>query len=443
MPKGRGPLAHRMSLALLDESLQALLAHRPRGRESHPAFPMIEAAVCRIVEGALECEIYHFKRRNGGDFKIIERGPIMPNATRLFAAVTLSFVLLMSGCATPGQSPAPTNTGESEIQTEDFSTVDYKGVSLKLNPNWEENDNSSYGPSFYQQSYGDTDTGYVSVMAFKKVGDQEAKAKTFSGHYDQSYDLDYEDEDSVSLSDGTSLSVKSAKNGDYKFTFAYAIRDDGYGFAIGIKSDADGRGDFSDEVIDFVLNSISFDVTELEAAIPPDDGTFTVTFYDGISTDGISTGGTVLKEEKVQAGGNATPPADPNMPGYVFAGWKGDYNNVRSNMAIIAQWENVGGTDVSMALSDDDKGKLVANAQDVVKELLKSPSSAKFSWSFDDYEFYSQGKSFSHQGCERYVIKGFVDSDNSYGASVRSKFLVTMDYKSDDGSYYVIEKSIG
>ena len=97
---------------------------------------------------------------------------------------------------------------------------------------------------------------------------------------------------------------------------------------------------------------------------------------------------------------------------------------------------------MSMALSDDDKGQLVANAQDVVKGLLKSPSSAKFSWSFDDYEFYSYGKSFSHEGCERYVIKGFVDSDNSYGVSARSRFLVIMDYRSGDSSYHVIEKSI-
>lgn len=366
----------------------------------------------------------------------------MPNATRLFACAVLSCVLLMSGCAASGRAPTSTSTDGVEKQTKDFSIVDYKGVSLRLSPDWKANDNSSYGPSFYQQSYGGSYADYVSVMVFKKIGDREAEAKTFSGDDDNSYDLAYESEDPISLSDGTSLSVKTATSGIYKFTFAYAIRDDGYGFAIGIKSNADGCGDISDETIDFVLNSISFDAAELEAAIPPDDGTFTVTFYDGISTDGISTGGTVLKEEKVQPGGNATPPADPDAKARVFTGWEGDYNNIHSDTTIIAQWRIIDGVDMSMALSDDDKGQLVANVQDVVKGLLKSPSSAKFSGSFDDYEFYSYGKSFSHQGCERYVIKGFVDSDNSYGESARSMFLVIMDYRSGDSSYHVIEKSI-
>ena len=69
-------------------------------------------------------------------------------------------------------------------------------------------------------------------MVFKKIGDREAEAKTFSGDDDNSYDLAYESEEPVSLSNGTSLSVKTATSGACKFTFAYAIRDDGYGLRL-------------------------------------------------------------------------------------------------------------------------------------------------------------------------------------------------------------------
>ena len=69
-------------------------------------------------------------------------------------------------------------------------------------------------------------------MVFKKIGDREAEAKTFSGDDDNSYDLAYESEEPVSLSDGTSLSVKTATSGACKFTLAYAIRDDGYGLRL-------------------------------------------------------------------------------------------------------------------------------------------------------------------------------------------------------------------
>ena len=61
---------------------------------------------------------------------------------------------------------------------------------------------------------------------------------------------------------------------------------------------------------------------------------YTVTFYDGEGEDA-----TVLKEEAVEEGKDATPPADPKKDGFVFKGWKGDYTNVTAERNIYAQWD--------------------------------------------------------------------------------------------------------
>lgn len=59
---------------------------------------------------------------------------------------------------------------------------------------------------------------------------------------------------------------------------------------------------------------------------------YTVTFEDW--------DGTVLAKETVEAGNDATPPADPARSGYTFIRWDGDYSNVQENTTIKAQYEN-------------------------------------------------------------------------------------------------------
>ena len=57
--------------------------------------------------------------------------------------------------------------------------------------------------------------------------------------------------------------------------------------------------------------------------------------------------GTLLKEVKdVEAGKSAEPPADPTRTGYTFAGWmpKDGYNNVTSNVTLIAQYSDNSGS---------------------------------------------------------------------------------------------------
>lgn len=82
--------------------------------------------------------------------------------------------------------------------------------------------------------------------------------------------------------------------------------------------------------------------------------------------------------------------------------------------------------------------KLMSYAEDAVKEKLKSPSSAKFPWSPDDYTFKDYGSSNDHPGYIRYLVNGYVDAQNSFGAETRTKWAVEIDYSKSSDAYYVI-----
>lgn len=77
-------------------------------------------------------------------------------------------------------------------------------------------------------------------------------------------------------------------------------------------------------------------------------------------------------------------------------------------------------TTSSETVEDNEKGACWALAEDVVKSNLKSPSTAKFPFSYGD-----EGVSFSKSN-EIYTVTGWVDAENSYGAKLRNKFVVTM-----------------
>ena len=64
------------------------------------------------------------------------------------------------------------------------------------------------------------------------------------------------------------------------------------------------------------------------AAAQPETEEYTVTFadYDG----------STLKTETVEAGKDATPPADPVREGYTFIGWDGSYTNVMADVTVTA-----------------------------------------------------------------------------------------------------------
>lgn len=61
--------------------------------------------------------------------------------------------------------------------------------------------------------------------------------------------------------------------------------------------------------------------------------TYTVSFVDW--------NGVTLKQETVNHGSSATPPADPTRAGYEFTGWSASYTNVTSSLVINALYEEV------------------------------------------------------------------------------------------------------
>lgn len=60
-------------------------------------------------------------------------------------------------------------------------------------------------------------------------------------------------------------------------------------------------------------------------------------------------------------------------------------------------------------------------AKHFVEKNLKSPRSAKFPWSFDEYQVYAlEGQGYENS----YEVTGYVDAQNSFGADIRSRFIV-------------------
>ena len=61
--------------------------------------------------------------------------------------------------------------------------------------------------------------------------------------------------------------------------------------------------------------------------------TYTVTFKDW--------NGTILKQETVNEGENATAPADPNRSGFNFSGWYKSYTNITSDLVVNATYTQI------------------------------------------------------------------------------------------------------
>ena len=82
----------------------------------------------------------------------------------------------------------------------------------------------------------------------------------------------------------------------------------------------------------------------------------------------------------------------------------------------------------------DEKGNLISSTKEIIKNILKSPSTAKFPW---DYSEWAVGKENGST-----IVQGYVDSQNGFGAMIRSTFQVT--YKNNtvtslifDGKEYI------
>lgn len=83
--------------------------------------------------------------------------------------------------------------------------------------------------------------------------------------------------------------------------------------------------------------------------------------------------------------------------------------------------------------TDEEKGMAWAIAKDEVKKKLKSPSTAKFPFSYN-------GQSIKKSTGDKYQIISYVDAENSLGATVRVNFIV--EFEVSGNTYKVINVTL-
>ncbi len=82
------------------------------------------------------------------------------------------------------------------------------------------------------------------------------------------------------------------------------------------------------EIVPVTADAVYTAVFEATPVVLP---SFTVTFYDWDDT--------VISQQSVTKGENATPPETPTRAGYVFTGWDGNYTNVQHDEAVFATYK--------------------------------------------------------------------------------------------------------
>ncbi len=82
------------------------------------------------------------------------------------------------------------------------------------------------------------------------------------------------------------------------------------------------------EIVPVTADAVYTAVFEATPVVLP---SFTVTFYDWDDS--------VLSQQSVTKGENATPPETPTRAGYVFTGWDGNYTNVQHDEAVFATYK--------------------------------------------------------------------------------------------------------
>lgn len=61
--------------------------------------------------------------------------------------------------------------------------------------------------------------------------------------------------------------------------------------------------------------------------------------------------------------------------------------------------------------------------QEFVKDRLKAPASAEFPWASEDR--------WKHLGDGKYLVNGYVDAQNAFGAKLRTNFVCTVQWQPD------------
>ena len=95
--------------------------------------------------------------------------------------------------------------------------------------------------------------------------------------------------------------------------------------------------------------------------------------------------------------------------------------------------ENALDTAEEKALDTIDKYEMKINAENLVKENLTCPSTAKFNGGLFSGDNYEYGTNENGQP----TIRGYVDAENGFGATVRQYFVVTFDYENETMSLHL------
>ena len=99
-------------------------------------------------------------------------------------------------------------------------------------------------------------------------------------------------------------------------------------------------------------------------------GTYTVEFRDW--------DGTVLKTETVNHGSAAEAPEDPYREGYTFIGWDVDFNSVKEDLIVTAQYEL--GENKTFQISFNDKDNNIIIQNEVVLKVPAAPEIEGFTF---------------------------------------------------------------
>ena len=139
----------------------------------------------------------------------------------------------------------------------------------------------------------------------------------------------------------------------------------------------------------------------------------TVTFKDGDK---------VLSTQEVESGEAAVPPEVPVKEGYVFAGWDGDYTNVKSDIILTAKWAYKDGWSKDSAGNwfYYENGKMVTGWKQIGR---------------DYYYLHEDG----HMASDEWIGDYYIDVNGVWQQNiVRAKWMNSNGkwwYRNEDGSY--------
>ena len=101
--------------------------------------------------------------------------------------------------------------------------------------------------------------------------------------------------------------------------------------------------------------------------------------------------GTILKEQYVSSGENATPPSYPVRYGHIFSGWDGNYTGVSADLTVVAMYEPVSENTVTYTVQFVDYDDVILKIETVLEGAAATAPGNPLR---KGYEFIGWDKSF-------------------------------------------------